>query len=150
MRDWNRSMYLWYSGSCSKSSCLTKSKNCLNSQGKSPESSAEEVCYLISQILVFSSCLFLHFCPCQGRDPLSKYKRTYARVSRSSLLDCSTPRWVLIETYLAVPVRPFPTLCLMCSPLEFMNFLARPKSIRKIQFSCPALPRTRFSGLMSL
>mmetsp|Transcript_10633 Transcript_10633/g.9057 ORF Transcript_10633/g.9057 Transcript_10633/m.9057 type:complete len:114 (+) Transcript_10633:73-414(+) len=29
----------------------------------------------------------------------------YQRASRSSLLDCSIPKWVLIEAYRAVPVR---------------------------------------------
>ena len=38
--------------------------------------------------------------PCQGREPLLKYMRTYPRLSMSSRRDCSIPRWALIEAYL--------------------------------------------------
>ena len=38
-------------------------------------------------------------------DTWTKYMRMYPRLSMSSLLLCSIPRWVLIEAYRAVPVR---------------------------------------------
>ena len=39
--------------------------------------------------------------PCQGKEPLLKYMRTYPRLSMSSLRDCSIPRCALIEAYLS-------------------------------------------------
>ena len=43
--------------------------------------------------------------PCQGREPLLKYMRTYPRLSMSSLRDCSMPKWALMEAYLGVVAR---------------------------------------------
>ena len=60
--------------------------------------------------------------PCHGSWPRRKYWKhlsmytvhagslaisTYPNDSRSSRLDCSTPRWLLIEEYRAVPIRSF-------------------------------------------
>ena len=47
--------------------------------------------------------------PCQGRFPRRKYMNMCPRASRSSRRDCSLPKWVLIDMYLAVPVK------LLCS-----------------------------------
>ena len=47
-------------------------------------------------VVIFFSMIRSYFClfvaafnPCQGRDPLKKYKRTYASDSKSSRRDCS-------------------------------------------------------------
>ncbi len=56
--------------------------------------------------------------------------KMYPSASMSSLLDCSIPRWVLMEAYLAVPVRFLFSLYGMCWCVRLSrNFLARPKSM---------------------
>jgi hypothetical protein len=50
----------------------------------------------------------------------------------SSLQDYSIPTCVLIDTYHEVPVNPLPSLYLIWSPLEFLYFLANPKSTKNI------------------
>ena len=51
-----------------------------------------------------------------GNDPLKKYINTYPNDSKSSLLPCSIPICVLIEAYLAVPVRFLFSLYGICFP----------------------------------
>lgn len=65
------------------------------------------------------------------------------------------PRCVLMEAYLAVPVKPFPSLYLMCSPWELMNFLASPKSMIKIRWAflpapLPLVKRFENSNMIKL
>lgn len=59
---------------------------------------------------IFFSDIRSYFCrfvaalrPCHGNEPLLKYIKTYPKDSKSSLLDCSMPKWVFILAYLAVP-----------------------------------------------
>jgi len=61
-------------------------------------------------VVCFFSPIFSYFCllvaafkPCQGSPPLRKYIKTCPKASRSSRLDCSRPRWVLMLMYRAVP-----------------------------------------------
>ena len=69
---------------------------------------------------------------------------------KSSLLLCSIPRWVLIEVYLTVPVRLFPSLYAICwCVLVSLNFLLKPKSIRYNVSEFSLVPIKKFSGFMS-
>ena len=59
---------------------------------------AIHMCYECKTLLGLLRILTLS--PCQGREPLLKYMRTYPRLSMSSRRDCSIPRCALIEAYL--------------------------------------------------
>jgi hypothetical protein len=50
------------------------------------------------------------FNPCHGKEPRRKYMSTNPRDSMSSRLLCSIPKCVLIDAYLAVPVRFLPLI----------------------------------------
>ena len=132
------------------SSSLHYFKYSLNYFGNPWQSSLRGVFILVSFILLYLSLMFLALRPCQGRFPLKKYINTCPKLSMSSLLDYSIPKCVCIEAYLAVPVRPFPSRYLICSPFEFWNFFANPKSRMKIQCACFWYPIAKLSGLMSL
>ncbi len=43
--------------------------------------------------------------PCHGKNPCTKYSKTYPTASKSSLRLCSIPKCALIDAYLAVPVK---------------------------------------------
>ena len=46
--------------------------------------------------------------PCQGNEPRRKYISTNPKLCMSSRRLCSAPKWVLIDAYLAVPVKFLP------------------------------------------
>ena len=110
-------------------------------------------------VVCFFSPIFSYFCllvaalsPCHGRPPLRKYINTCPRASRSSLLDCSLPRWVLILMYLAVPDNDFRSrygIC--CFVLGSLYCFAMPKSTTWITLAALVLglPIRKLSGLIS-
>ena len=74
-------------------------------------------------VSIFLSIIFLYFSffvlagkLYQGSLPLKKYIKTYPKDSISSLRPYSTPIWVYIEAYLAVPVKSLPSLYGICFP----------------------------------
>ena len=84
------------SGSCSNFKFLQYSMNSLNSGGYPLQSSSKVVSIFFFLIFAYFSFLLLPGRPYHGKLPLRKYKRTCPIVSKSSLLDCSTPLCVLI------------------------------------------------------
>ena len=67
-------------------------------------SSSKGVDSFFSDILSYFWRLVAALSPCQGKLPRLKYIKTYPSDSRSSRRDCSIPKWVLIDAYLAVPI----------------------------------------------
>ena len=111
---------------------------------------SEEVLILVSIIFFNFSALVYAIRFCQGSIPLRKYSKTYPTLSTSSLLLCSRPTWVLIEAYLAVPVKFLPVLGAMWIPSLDIYLLERPKSIIYNLLHLFPLPIKKLSGLMSL
>lgn len=90
------------------------------------------------------------FNPCHGNDPLKKYIKTYPSDSKSSLRLCSTPTWVLMEAYLAVPVKFLFSRYGMCMCVFGSRyFFANPKSIMFTWFARLPNPIKKLSGLIS-
>jgi len=105
----------------------------------------------LSLIFSYFSFLVLAGRPYQGSYPLLKYIKTNPRLSRSSLLLYSIPKCVLTDAYLAVPVKFFPSLYGMCSPvLGSLNLLANPKSITYTKCCFLLMPIKKLSGFTSL
>ena len=110
-------------------------------------------------VVCFFSPIFSYFClfvaafnPCQGNPPRRKYMKTCPNASRSSRLDCSRPRWVLILIYLAVPDNDFRSRYGMCCLVLGSRYcFAIPKSTTCITFADLefGLPMRKLSGLMS-
>lgn len=95
--------------------------------------------------------LFFAANPCQGRDPLRKYMSKNPIDSKSSLLDCSHPRWVFNDAYLAVPVRFLPSWYGICYPVfGWEYFLESPRSMTWMMLLFFPRPTRKLSGLMSL
>ena len=122
----------------------------LNSSGSPLQRSLKSVLILVSLIFRYLSFMSLALNPYQGREPRKKYRKTFPKDSKSSLLLCSIPRWVLILAYLAVPVKPLFSLYLIWTPYEDIYFFARPKSKINILWEWLPIPIAKLSGFMSL
>src|SRR5271167_2365835 len=101
-----------------------------NSLGKPRQRTSVGVVIFFSMIRSYFCFLVAAFSPCQGSEPRQKYSMTYPRDSMSSRRDCSTPRWVLMLAYRAVPVKfLFSRYGMWKWVLGSRYFLARPKSM---------------------
>lgn len=89
--------------------------------------------------------------PCHGKNPCTKYSKTYPTASKSSLRLCSMPKCALIDAYLAVPVKFLFSLYGMCwCVFGSRYFFDRPKSIKWMMWLFFDSPTKKFYGLMSL
>mmetsp|Transcript_4497 Transcript_4497/g.6610 ORF Transcript_4497/g.6610 Transcript_4497/m.6610 type:complete len:216 (-) Transcript_4497:151-798(-) len=102
-----------------------------------------------SQIRLYFSFLVFAFNPCHGSFPFKKYSRIYPMDSKSSLLDCSIPKWLFMDAYLAVPVKCLSSLYLMWLCLESLYFLDNPKSTTYTICDFLLMPIKKLSGFIS-